>query len=53
VIDEDRQADIFNYFKTAETDSAEDALHDLGENDYTLDEIRMMRIKFMSELGNE
>jgi ATP-dependent DNA helicase RecQ len=52
VIDEDRQADIFNYFKTAETDSAEDAQKDLGENDYTLDETRMMRIKFMSELGN-
>ena len=52
VIDEDRQADIFNYFKTAETDSAEDAQKELGENDYTLDEIRMMRIKFMSELGN-
>ena len=43
---------IFNYFKTAETDSVEDAQKDLGENDYTLDEIRMMRIKFMSELGN-
>ena len=52
VIDEDRQGDIFNYFKTAETDSVEDAQRDLGENDYTLDEIRMMRIKFMSELGN-
>ncbi len=52
VIDEDRQADIFNYFKTAETDSAEEAQKELGENDYTLDEIRMMRIKFMSELGN-
>jgi len=52
VIDEDRQDDIFNYFKTAETDSVEDAQLDLGENDYTLDEIRMMRIKFMSELGN-
>ncbi|CAN5478619.1 DNA helicase RecQ [soil metagenome] len=52
VIDEDRQADIFDYFKTAETDSAEDAQAELGENDYTLDEIRMMRIKFMSELGN-
>jgi ATP-dependent DNA helicase RecQ len=52
VIDEDRQTDIFNYFKTAETDSAEDAQLELGENDYSLDEIRMMRIKFMSELGN-
>lgn len=52
VIDEDRQNEVFDYFKTAETDSAEVALRELGENDYTLDDIRLMRIKFMSELGN-
>ena len=52
VIDEDRQREVFNYFKTAESDSAEDALSELGENDYSLDDIRLMRIKFMSELGN-
>ncbi|MFN8144227.1 MAG: DNA helicase RecQ [Bacteroidia bacterium] len=52
VIDEDRQAEVFEFFKTAETDSAEYALKELGENDYTLDDIRLMRIKFMSELGN-
>ena len=52
VIDADRQQDVFDYFRTAESDSAEDALMELGENDYTIDEIRMMRVKFMSELGN-
>ena len=52
VIDPDRQADIFSYFKEAESDSIADALKELGEEDYTEEEIRLMRIKFMSELGN-
>lgn len=52
VIDSDRQKEVFDFFRTAETDSAEDALIELGENDYTLEEIRLMRVKFMSELGN-
>ncbi|MBK7429697.1 MAG: DNA helicase RecQ [Bacteroidetes bacterium] len=52
IIDEERQAEVFDYFKTAETDSAEVGLKVLGENDYTLEDIRLMRIKFMSELGN-
>ncbi len=52
VIDEERQEEVFDYFKTAETDSAEDALKVLGENDYSIEDIRLMRIKFMSELGN-
>lgn len=52
IIDEDRQQEVFDYFKTAESDSAEVALKILGENDYTLEDIRLMRIKFMSDLGN-
>ena len=52
VIDVERQEEVFNYFKTAETDSAEDALKEVGENDYSIEDIRLMRIKFMSELGN-
>ena len=52
IIDEERQEEVFDYFKTAETDSAEDALKVLGENDYSIEDIRLMRIKFMSELGN-
>jgi ATP-dependent DNA helicase RecQ len=52
VIDTDRQQEVFDYFRSADSDSAEDALVELGENDYTIDEIRLMRVKFMSELGN-
>ncbi len=52
IIDEDRQHEVFGYFKSAETDSTELALKALGENDYTLEDIRLVRIKFMSELGN-
>ncbi len=52
IIDEERQTEVFDYFKTAETDSVEDALKELGENEYTMDDIRLMRIKFISELGN-
>lgn len=52
VIDEDRQNEVFEYFRTAETDSVEAALKALGEDDYTEEDIRLMRIRFMSELGN-
>lgn len=51
VIDEDHQEDIFEYFKEADSDSLEDAIQELG-SDYSEDEIRLMRIKFLSELGN-
>ncbi len=52
VIDEDRQEEVYDYFRSAETDSVQDALMELGEDDYTKDDIRLMRIKFMSEMGN-
>jgi ATP-dependent DNA helicase RecQ len=51
-IDPYHQEEIFDYFRTAETDSIDDALTELGENEYSLEEIRLMRIKFMSEIGN-
>jgi len=52
VIDKDNQEEIFEYFKQAESDSIGDALKELGENLYSAEEVRMMRIKFMSEMGN-
>jgi ATP-dependent DNA helicase RecQ len=52
VVDEYHQQDIHDYFSTAETDSIEDALRALGENEYSEEEVRLMRIKFMSDLGN-
>jgi ATP-dependent DNA helicase RecQ len=51
-IDEDKQDEVYDYFRTAETDSIDFALKELGEEDYTEEEIRLMRIKFISELGN-
>jgi ATP-dependent DNA helicase RecQ len=52
VVDLDKQEEIFDYFKTAETDSYEAALKELGEDEYTEEEIRLMRIRFLSEMGN-
>jgi ATP-dependent DNA helicase RecQ len=51
-VDPYHQEEIFEYFRKAESDSIEDALRDLGEDEFTEEEIRLMRIKFMSELGN-
>lgn len=52
VIDEDRQDEVFDYFRSAEIDSIDVALKELGDDDYTREEIQLMRIKFLSELGN-
>ncbi|WP_100341358.1 DNA helicase RecQ [Mucilaginibacter auburnensis] len=52
VIDEDKQDEVFEYFRKAEVDSIDDALVELGPEDYTREEVQLMRIKFMSELGN-
>lgn len=51
-IDPYHQEEIFEYFKEAESDSVEEALKALGEDEFTEEEIRLMRIKFMSEYGN-
>jgi ATP-dependent DNA helicase RecQ len=53
VIDEDRQEEIYTYFKEeAEDESVETALKELGEDEYTEEDIRLMRIKFFSNEGN-
>ena len=51
VIDEDHIEDIYQYFKESETDNLEAAINELG-NDYTEEEIRLVRIKFISEMAN-
>jgi ATP-dependent DNA helicase RecQ len=51
-VDPYHQEEIFEYFRKAESDSIEEALKELGEDEFTEEEIRLMRIKFMSELGN-
>jgi ATP-dependent DNA helicase RecQ len=52
MIDEDRQDEVYDYFRQAENDTIDNALNELGEEDYTREEIQLMRIKFLSELGN-
>jgi ATP-dependent DNA helicase RecQ len=52
IIDEERQHDIYSYYREeAESDSLADAIKELG-NDFEEEEIRLMRIKFLSEMGN-
>jgi ATP-dependent DNA helicase RecQ len=53
VIDEDKVSEIYDYFKDeAESESIEEALQNLGEDVYSEEEVRLVRIKFMSDLGN-
>ena len=48
----EHQQEIYAYFHEAESDNVEEALRELGEDEYTEEEIRLMRIKFLSEIGN-
>ncbi|MCU0397459.1 MAG: DNA helicase RecQ [Cyclobacteriaceae bacterium] len=52
LIDPSKQDDIHDYFMNAETDSLEAALNDASLADYTEEEIRLMRIHFMSEYAH-
>ena len=46
------QEEILDYFASAESDSVDEALRVLGDDEYTLEEIRIMRIKYLSDVGN-
>ena len=52
ILDEEKQEEIYDYFMNSETDSIDTAFQELGEEDYTEEEIRLMRIKFLSEIAN-
>lgn len=51
-VDEYTQEDIYEYFMNAETDSVDLAFKELSEDDITLEEIQLVRIKFMSDMAN-
>ena len=51
-IDIYHQEEILDYLMNTEIDSLEQAIKDLGEDEYTLEELRIMRIKFLSDMGN-
>lgn len=52
VMDEEKQDDIYDYFLSAETDDIATAVDELADDGYAEDEIRLIRIKFMSEYAN-
>jgi ATP-dependent DNA helicase RecQ len=51
IMDEDHMLDIYDYFKESTTDKIDDALEELG-SEFTEEEVRLVRIKFISEMAN-
>jgi len=52
-VDEDKVDEVLDYFRSeAKSESVKEALEFLGEEDYSEEEIRLIRVKFMSEMGN-
>jgi len=51
-LDQDQQDEIYEYFMEAESDDVDEALKELDDDDYTENDIRLMRVKFMSEVAN-
>ncbi len=51
-LDEYDQEEILEYFKSCETSSLQIAQQELSENDYTWEQLKIMRIKFLSVVGN-
>jgi len=51
ILDEDQQEEIMDYFMESETDKIEDALEEF-DGDFDLEELRLMRIRFISEVAN-
>ncbi len=52
IMDHDRQDDLYDYFLNAESDSITEALNELEDEDFSEEELRLMRIKFLSEYAN-
>ena len=52
IIDEYQQDDAIEYFRTTEIDDVEAAFDELREEGLTLEDVKLMRIKFLSEMGN-
>jgi ATP-dependent DNA helicase RecQ len=51
-VDEDKQDEIYDYFMSATTDNIAVAMSELGQDDFTEEEVRLIRIKFLSEVAN-
>ncbi len=51
VMDDEHKEEIFDYFKESNTDRISEAMKELG-SDFTEEEVRLVRIQFLSEMGN-
>ena len=52
IIETDRQQEVYDYFRNAHSDSLEHAIEELGKENFSMEEIQLMRIKFMSEMAH-
>jgi ATP-dependent DNA helicase RecQ len=52
LVDEYSKEDIYDYFMEAETDSVEEAFNELSQDDINMEEIKLVRIMFLSEMAN-
>lgn len=52
IMDDDHINAIVEYFREADSDDLADAMEELGDEDFTEEEVRLVRIKFLSEMGN-
>lgn len=52
LMEEEKQEEVYEYFRDSDSDNVQAALKELGEDDYSEEEVRLMRIKFISEFGN-
>jgi ATP-dependent DNA helicase RecQ len=51
-LDENEQEDIFDYFRSSHDDDLDSAFEEFKDRDVTIEQLQMMRIKFMSEYAN-
>jgi ATP-dependent DNA helicase RecQ len=52
ILDEYQQDDVYDYLKSSENDSIDELYEEFKDEEYTMEELQLMRIKFMSEMGN-
>ena len=52
IMESDKEEEIYEYFQNAETDNVHKAMEVLDEDDISEIDVRLVRIKFHSELGN-
>ncbi|MCC5921909.1 MAG: DNA helicase RecQ [Cyclobacteriaceae bacterium] len=52
ILDDERLDDLYDYFMNANTDNISEAMEELGDDEYSEEEVRLVRIKFLSEYAN-